>query len=130
MGRGEGRGGDAGATKPQRRLVTLAELKSHGEPGNCWLAIEGKVYDVSQWADHPGGRVLYSAAGGDATDAFRAFHNVAEPARRRLEASLQRFEIGTLAPDAAGKLAPSAFEQEYRELYERVRASPEYSQAK
>jgi cytochrome b involved in lipid metabolism len=123
-----GRGGESSRS----RVVTLAELRSHNEPGNCWFAIEGKVYDVSQWADHPGGRVIYSAAGGDATDSFRAFHSVAEPAQNRLLASMRRFEVGELARDAAGAqaLAPSAFEKEYRELYEVVRRSPEYSKAK
>ena len=121
-----GRGGESSRS----RVVSLAELRSHNEPGNCWFAIEGKVYDVSQWADHPGGRVLYSAAGSDATDTFRAFHNVAEPARRRLELSLQRFEIGTLAAEAAAKVAPTPFEEDYRRLYEVVRRSPEYTKTK
>jgi predicted heme/steroid binding protein len=137
-GGGGGGGGDNGAFAPpsssaaaRGRVVSLAELKSHSAPGNCWLAIEGKVYDVSQWADHPGGRVLYSAAGADATDTFRAFHNVVgAQAQRRLELSLQRFEIGTLAAEAAAKVAPSAFEEDYRKLYEVVRNSPEYAKAK
>lgn len=35
-----------------------------------------QVYDVSNWADqHPGGRVIYTYAGKDATDVFAGFHS-------------------------------------------------------
>lgn len=41
-----------------------------------------QVYDVSGWADqHPGGRVIYTYAGKDATDVFAGFHS---PASRAL----------------------------------------------
>lgn len=34
------------------------------------------MYDVSNWADqHPGGRVIYTYAGKDATDVFAGFHS-------------------------------------------------------
>jgi cytochrome b involved in lipid metabolism len=106
------------------REFTLSELKSHSSPGDCWFAIKGKVYDVSKWSEHPGGPVYNSVAGTDATDAFRAFHSSIG------EAYLKRFEIGDLAPEAQKAMAPNAFEKEYRELYERVKANPNFSQAK
>jgi len=122
MGRGGKSSGD--------RLVSLAELKSHGKPGDCWFAIEGKVYDVSKWDNHPGGRVLFSVAGTDATDSFRVFHTVPEASRAQLEAKMESFCIGTLDGAAAKSLAPTPFEQEYRDLYVRVKNDPAFSQAK
>ena len=118
-----GKGGNNSAAGGGR-ASTAEELKKHSAPGDCWLAIEGRVYDVSTWADHPGGRVLFSVAGTDATDSFRAFHS------KRGWDVMRRFDIGPLAPSASEKLAPTPFEREYRELYERVRKDPNFHQAK
>ncbi|KAI6674443.1 hypothetical protein NL676_002349 [Syzygium grande] len=54
------------------KVFTLAEVSEHGSPEDCWLVIEGKVYDVTKFLeDHPGGdEVLLSATGKDATDDF------------------------------------------------------------
>ena len=50
----------------------MAEVVQHNTPKDCWLVIEGKVYDVTNFLeDHPGGDdVLLSATGKDATDDF------------------------------------------------------------
>ncbi|CAI9771515.1 unnamed protein product [Fraxinus pennsylvanica] len=62
-------------TEPQR-YITSEELKKHKKPGDLWISIQGKVYDVSEWVNHhPGGEhPLLNLAGQDATDAFVAFH--------------------------------------------------------
>ncbi|KAJ9697210.1 hypothetical protein PVL29_009131 [Vitis rotundifolia] len=54
------------------KVYTLAEVSEHNTPKNCWLIIDGKVYDVTKFLeDHPGGDdVLLSATGKDATDDF------------------------------------------------------------
>src|SRR4029450_4289449 len=51
---------------------TWDEVRQHTSPGDLWLVIDNKVYDVSQWMDeHPGGDfVLLQEAGKDATAAF------------------------------------------------------------
>ncbi|KAG8641932.1 cytochrome b5 [Manihot esculenta] len=56
----------------QAKVYTLAEVSEHNQPKDCWLVIEGKVYDVTKFLeDHPGGdEVLLSATGKDATDDF------------------------------------------------------------
>lgn len=72
-----------------------------------------QVYDVSKFSDHPGGRVLYTAAGSDATDSFRAFHTNAA------SDMLERYYVGELD----GKVeALSAFEKEFRDLIGQLRA--------
>lgn len=72
-----------------------------------------QVYDISSWNGHPGGRVLYTAAGSDASDSFRAFHSGAA------HEMLERFYIGELE----GKVAEvNAFEKEYRELIGKMHA--------
>ncbi|GMH17278.1 hypothetical protein Nepgr_019119 [Nepenthes gracilis] len=56
--------------------ITTEELKAHNKPGDLWISIQGKIYDVSNWIrDHPGGDVpLLNLAGQDVTDAFIAYH--------------------------------------------------------
>ena len=50
------------------------EITQHRTPDDAWLMINNKVYDVSGWHDHPGGDVLFTSAGDDATDTFALFH--------------------------------------------------------
>ncbi|GLT46600.1 hypothetical protein SLA2020_203440 [Shorea laevis] len=60
----------------ERKYITADDLKQHCEPGDLWISIQGKVYDVSNWVwKHPGGdALLLSLAGQDVTDAFIAYH--------------------------------------------------------
>lgn len=51
--------------------VTKQELAKHKTLGDMWVLIHGKVYDVSNFKDHPGGyNIFLDYAGGDATTAF------------------------------------------------------------
>ncbi|KAE8730597.1 Cytochrome b5 [Hibiscus syriacus] len=54
------------------KVYTLAEVSQHNHAKDCWLVIEGKVYNVTKFLeDHPGGDdVLLSSTGKDATDDF------------------------------------------------------------
>src|SRR5438105_1253480 len=48
------------------RKITLEELEEHGgKNGSYWTAINGKVYDISQFVDkHPGGSKIIKLAAG------------------------------------------------------------------
>jgi len=56
--------------------VTLDELKKHKSPDDIWLAIRGKVFNVTHYMDfHPGGKEeLMKGAGKDATLLFDKKH--------------------------------------------------------
>ncbi|KAK9992760.1 hypothetical protein SO802_022463 [Lithocarpus litseifolius] len=56
----------------ERKVYTLAQVSEHNNRQDCWLVIEGRVFDVTKFLeDHPGGdEVLLSATGKDATDDF------------------------------------------------------------
>ncbi|KAK9063132.1 hypothetical protein SSX86_017002 [Deinandra increscens subsp. villosa] len=58
------------ASDPKR--FVFSEVSVHNKTKDCWLIIEGKVYDVTPFMeDHPGGdEVLLAATGKDATDDF------------------------------------------------------------
>ena len=40
----------------ETRTVSQGEMQKHAEEADCWLAIHGKVYNVTSYlVDHPGG---------------------------------------------------------------------------
>jgi len=58
------------------KTFTLAEVAKHTSDGDCWVTIDGGVYDVSKFAaSHPGGKLLLMEFGGkDATETFYSLH--------------------------------------------------------
>ena len=56
--------------------VSLVELQKHNSPDDCWVAIHGMVYDLTEFADeHPAGaQSIHDLAGKDGTQAFAAVH--------------------------------------------------------
>lgn len=75
--------------------ISIAEVAQHDDSASCWAAIEGTVYDLTDWiTQHPGGpdRIL-GICGTDASDQFGAQHSgQAEPTGQ-----LTEFAIGSLA---------------------------------
>ncbi|CAL5400931.1 unnamed protein product [Camellia sinensis] len=60
----------------EKKYISEEDLKKHSKPSDLWISIQGKVYNVTDWAkQHPGGDIpLLNLSGQDATDAFIAFH--------------------------------------------------------
>lgn len=97
----------ASSTKSPKRRITWKELKDHRTEDDCWIAIHGKVYDITKFAkNHPGGSIISDYAGRNASDEFEAFH--LPRVRRRLPA----YCIGTLV-DGPKELAST---RDYRDL--------------
>lgn len=59
------------------RLITGTELAEHKSRDSCWLAVRGKVYDITDFLEsHPGGAgLLLKSSGQDATSAYESIHN-------------------------------------------------------
>ncbi|EPZ30990.1 acyl-CoA dehydrogenase NM domain-like protein [Rozella allomycis CSF55] len=59
------------------KSFTLEEVSKHKSANDIWIAINGNVYDVTNWLiDHPGGRAILLKHGGtDASEQFAKFHN-------------------------------------------------------
>lgn len=56
--------------------VSTAELAKHNTPEDCWIAIYGKVFNVTPYLEfHPGGvDEMMKGAGIDATELFNETH--------------------------------------------------------
>jgi cytochrome b involved in lipid metabolism len=76
-----------------KKYYTLAEVSAHGERSDCWLAINGSVYDASQYINsHPGGpAAIINYCGRDATSVFEGNHSP-----EKTGAIMERLKIGTL----------------------------------
>lgn len=84
---------------PTQKLPTeykLSEIALHRRENDCWMSIEGSVYDVSDYAtDHPGGRMdLLAGCGIDATELYTT--GKAGRHHERAVAILESYKIGTL----------------------------------
>lgn len=85
---------EQGDPSSKSNSYTLADVAKHGTASSCWTAIDGNVYDVTDWITrHPGGqRPILGLCGKDGSSAFDNQHG-AEPSGCRTQEAL----IGTLA---------------------------------
>lgn len=100
-----GSGVDLAGTKGVVTPVSLAELRKHNKKSDAWMAIRGKVYNVTRYMDfHPGGvEELLKGVGMDATKVFDDVH-----AWVNYEQMLNKCYIGPLcAATTSPKIATS-----------------------
>lgn len=55
---------------PIQISLTLSEVAKHSKSNNCWMVINGKVYDLSVYVSHPGGSGYLSFCGTEATTEY------------------------------------------------------------
>lgn len=104
--------GEAKTQEATAQNYTWAEVKKHHTPSDAWIVYMNKVYNVSDWFDHPGGAVVFTHAGDDMTDIFAAFHPPGATAM------LKDFYIGNLVVESVEHKDDQQhkFERGYREL--------------
>jgi len=103
---------NAGEMTKTSTKYTWEQVKEHTSPEDAWVVYHNKVYDVSDWHEHPGGGVIFTHAGDDMTDIFAAFHAPGS------HAMIKRFYIGDLIPESVTHkdARQIAFEKGYRDL--------------
>lgn len=81
---------------------TLDDVSGHDKKEDCWLAIEGKVYDVTEFiasSRHPGRDAILQGCGKDATELFNTRPMGSKtPHSNQARGMLGGFEIGVLSP--------------------------------
>lgn len=83
------------------RPITMAELKEHKTKFDCWTALNGRVYNITQYLDyHPGGvPILMKAGGKDGTALFNKYH-----AWVNIDGMLAKCFIGVLVDDGTASI--------------------------
>jgi cytochrome b involved in lipid metabolism len=93
-------------------VLTKEEVAKHNLSGDCWFIIDGKVYDVTSYMSHPGGRDnLIAFCGQDATQAFATKGGRGNPHSQTAVNLLQNFYVGDLngkVQQTTGKIKQNA----------------------
>ena len=60
-----------------KQRISAEELAQHNSPKDCWVAIHGSVYDLTDFAEEhpPGAKSIWDVAGKDGTEPFEAVHS-------------------------------------------------------
>lgn len=78
----------------KKQTYTIAEVRKHNTPTDCWTVINKRVYNLTKWvAQHPGGSgAIGRLCGTDGSKAFTGKHGgQGGPA-----AQLAKYQIGVL----------------------------------
>ncbi|GAB4840134.1 Cytochrome b5 isoform A [Ancistrocladus abbreviatus] len=100
------------------KLYAMQEVSQHNTKDDCWVVIDGKVYDVSSYLDeHPGGDdVVLEVTGKDAKEEFEdAGHS--KSARELMET----FFIGELDPSAPAVAMPEISSRKQADLIPKLK---------
>lgn len=105
--------GGTGAEQPRESAkseFTLDEVRKHNKPGDCWIVISNRVYDVTRFlSEHPAGRsIIMMHAGKDCTEEFLDVHSP-----EYLSAFVADAYVGVIAGSGSTPLARSGPTQHY-----------------
>lgn len=83
-----------GTPAPAPGTYSMTDIRQHGTTSSCWSAINGSVYDLTDWINrHPGGSsVIVALCGVDGSAAYNGQHG----GQQRPQYYLALFKIGAL----------------------------------
>ncbi|PRP89639.1 hypothetical protein PROFUN_00903 [Planoprotostelium fungivorum] len=63
-------------TSSMSKTFSLQEISSHNTEKDCWVVVDGNIYDVTSFLpEHPGGKkVVIAQSGKDASEKFHSLH--------------------------------------------------------
>jgi len=63
--------GDDKVVDAKKKSYSMDEVVKHNNASDCWMAVNGKVYDATSFVgNHPGGPAILKGCGTDATKLF------------------------------------------------------------
>jgi hypothetical protein len=90
-------------TQSNSVLLTSSEIAAHSSASNCWLIINSKVYDVTNFiAQHPGGNSILPYCGKEATAAFDTKGSRGSPHSSLASSLLNGYFIGNAGENSTG----------------------------
>ncbi|KAK8038341.1 hypothetical protein PG994_015108 [Apiospora phragmitis] len=94
--------------------IDAAVIARHTSADDCWVVVNGKVYDLTNFApEHPGGAdIIYTWAGKDASEIYNEFHTP------------QRIESELPAAEKLGDLDESTVTETWRQRSSSPQAPP------
>lgn len=109
-----------GKIRRKDRVFTLEEVEAHNTKEDCWIIIDNNIYDVNLFFKterHPGGDVIFTHAGKDATDVFYAYHQ-----DYVFKKKLPKYIVGKLDKP----IEVTEMQKEYREMHEKIKEAGLY----
>ena len=80
------------------KVFNMTEVNLHYSKEDCWLVIEGGVYDITNFiSKHPGGEIIVSACGTDATEKFNNRPTTGTSHSALARKMLQSLRLGSLS---------------------------------
>lgn len=93
------------AVRPTLAVYALSDVARHDRPGDCWMAIGGKVYDLTAYLpQHPARpEVIVPWCGKEATVAYHTKNREgsSQPHSSYASSLLQQYRIGVLREEVA-----------------------------
>lgn len=89
---------NSNASSNPAKTFSLQEIAPHNSASDCWMAVHGKVYNVTSFIPHhPGGDAILQGCGKDATNLFETRPmGSGTPHSDRARKTMERFYIGDL----------------------------------
>ncbi len=119
---------DPVAEEPATIQLTMEELALHNTASDCWLLIDGKIYDVTEYIPfHPGGQndiinecgtdatVAFNTQGGEGSHSQGAHNKLSEYLLGDLDSTIQSEE--TTPTEEPTVNSPSIYEQAIEEQF-------------
>jgi len=83
---------------PKKSSFSMSDVAKHNNKNDCWLVIDGKVYDVTNYIEsHPGGKVMANFCGQDGRLAFATKGKKNKPHKPEAYDVLKTLYIGDLS---------------------------------
>ncbi|CAK4011693.1 Cytochrome b2, mitochondrial [Lecanosticta acicola] len=84
------------------KLLSVEEISEHNTPDDCWIVVDGNVWDLTEFApEHPGApEIIWTHAGRDATTSYSSVHPLSLLSKSLSPSKLKgRLDTSTITKD-------------------------------